>query len=69
MASQAEERINDREVKNLREAHDAEATAVDALVDAKLKRERLQRRLAVQYKLRGKDEIDSFGFIIREKRV
>lgn len=69
MAELNEERINEREVKNLRESIEALQLAQDAAQDAQIKHERLQRKLAVLYKLRGRDSIDAFGYILREKRT
>ena len=68
MPDSKEERMSDDEVQTLRASTDALQTAQDAAQDAHIKHERLQRRFAVKYELRGRETIDPFGFIIREKR-
>lgn len=53
------DRIGEDEKKRLRAAFDGQHTAAKTLAD-------VQRELAVAYELRGKDEMDQFGFITRD---
>lgn len=69
MPEPKEERINEQDMKNLRESIEAVQAAQDALDDLNTAHTRFTRKLAVTHELRGRDSIDAFGYIIREKRT
>ncbi len=56
------DRVTSEQRAKLRELVDAQHAASVALVT-------FQRELAVEYELRGKDSMDAFGFVTRDKEI